>query len=71
MLGHMKTDGLLDRCYLKGKTGDAIHAILCGIGHNLRLLNYLREQLCPRLFLAMLRFIESAFAPASNLRLAN
>lgn len=46
MIGHMKQDGLLDRCPLKGKEGDAIHALLCGIGHNLRLMmNFLREQL--------------------------
>lgn len=36
MIGHMKNDGLLERCHLKGTNGDAIHAILCGIGHNLR-----------------------------------
>lgn len=41
MIGYMKQDGLLGRCHLKGKMGDAIHAILCGVGHNLRLLrNY-------------------------------
>ena len=46
MIGHMKNDGLLDRCHLKGVEGDAIHALLCGIGHNLRLmLNFLRKQL--------------------------
>ena len=38
VIGHMKNDGLLDRCHLKGLLGDALHAILCGIGHNLRLL---------------------------------
>ena len=36
IIGHMKVDGLLERCHLKGTKGDAIHAILCGIGHNLR-----------------------------------
>lgn len=36
MIGHMKVDGLLERCHLKGAEGDAIHAILCGVGHNLR-----------------------------------
>jgi IS5 family transposase len=36
IIGHMKVDGLLERCHLKGTNGDAIHAILCGIGHNLR-----------------------------------
>jgi len=34
----MKTDGLLARNWLKGSDGDAIHAVLCGAGHNLRLL---------------------------------
>lgn len=38
MIGHMKTDGLLDRNWLKGAFGDAIHAILCGAGHNLRMI---------------------------------
>ena len=38
VIGHMKTDGRLDRNYLKGKGGDRINAILCGAGHNFRLL---------------------------------
>jgi hypothetical protein len=37
-IGHMKTDGLLARNWLKGSDGDAIHAVLCGAGHNLRLI---------------------------------
>ena len=46
MIGHMKNDGLLDRCHLKGKQGDAVRALLCGIGHNVRqLLNFIRKQL--------------------------
>jgi len=35
-IGHMKNDGLLGRNFLKGMKGDAINAILCGVGHNLR-----------------------------------
>jgi IS5 family transposase len=35
-IGHMKSDGLLGRNFLKGMQGDAINAILCGAGHNLR-----------------------------------
>ena len=43
-IGHMKTDGRLGRNWLKGSEGDAIHAVLCGAGHNLRLLlRYLRH----------------------------
>jgi IS5 family transposase len=42
-IGHMKTDGRLARCALKGTLGDAIFAVLCGCGHNIRkILDYLR-----------------------------
>jgi len=34
----MKADGKLGRNWLKGRIGDAIHAVLCGAGHNIRLL---------------------------------
>ncbi len=37
-IGHMKMDGRLGRNPLKGALGDALHAVLCGAGHNLRLL---------------------------------
>jgi IS5 family transposase len=37
-IGHMKTDGRLSRNPLKGALGDALHAVLCGAGHNIRLL---------------------------------
>jgi IS5 family transposase len=35
-IGHMKADGLLGRNFLKGMQGNAINAILCGVGHNMR-----------------------------------
>jgi IS5 family transposase len=45
-IGHMKTDGRLARCGLKGTIGDAIFAVLCGCGHNLRkILAHLRAWL--------------------------
>jgi transposase, IS5 family len=37
-IGHMKNDGKLGRNYLKGCLGDSINAVLCGIGHNLRII---------------------------------
>ncbi|TNC69872.1 IS5 family transposase, partial [Rubellimicrobium roseum] len=45
-IGHMKTDGRLARCGLKGTMGDALFAVLCGCGHNLRkILTHLRAWL--------------------------
>lgn len=38
MIGHMKSDGLLARNWLRGALGDAMHAVLCGAGHNLRMI---------------------------------
>ena len=44
--GDRPTDGRLDRNFLAGARGDAINALLCGAGYNLRLiLNYLRRLL--------------------------
>jgi IS5 family transposase len=37
-IGHMKMDGRLGRNPLKGALGDALHAVLCGAGYNIRLL---------------------------------
>ena len=53
MIGHMKLDGRLARNHLKGAVGDAIHALLCGAGHNLRLI--LRH--LARLVRALLRLL--------------
>ena len=45
-IGHMKMDGRLDRNPLKGALGDALHAVLCGAGHNIRLLLKKLRLLC-------------------------
>lgn len=37
-IGHMKSDGRLRRNWLKGALGDALHAMLWGAGHNLRMI---------------------------------
>ena len=34
----MKNDGKLRRNWLKGSLGDALNALLCGAGHNLRMI---------------------------------
>jgi len=48
-IGHMKMDGRLDRNPLKGALGDAIHAVMCGAGHNLRLILAALRLYCARM----------------------
>jgi len=38
IIGHLKSDGLLGRNYLKGRIGDQINVMLSCAGHNLRLI---------------------------------
>jgi len=46
VIGHMKNGGKLGRNYLLGALGDAIDALFCGAGRNIRLiLKKLREKL--------------------------
>jgi transposase, IS5 family len=45
VIGHLKSDGRLDRNYLKGESGDKINALLCGCGANIRKL--ITAFLCP------------------------
>ena len=35
-IGHLKSDHRMDRCWLQGAMGDALHAISCAAGYNLR-----------------------------------
>ncbi|MBB5462776.1 IS5 family transposase [Paraburkholderia sp. Cpub6] len=52
-IGHMKSDGKLGRNWLKGAVGDALHAVLCGAGRNLRMILRKLSVFCA-LILAML-----------------
>lgn len=47
-IGHMKMDGRLGRNPLKGALGDALHAVMCGTGHNRRLILAALRHLCAR-----------------------
>ncbi|MDE3028975.1 MAG: hypothetical protein KGH84_11310, partial [Paracoccaceae bacterium] len=68
-IGHMKSDGRLARCPLKGTFGDAIFAVLCGCGHNIRkILAHLRA-----LMIAILAVVLAAVSPEidqPNVRIA-
>ena len=36
IIGHLKSNGLMFRNFFRGFTGDKTHAVLCGVGLNLR-----------------------------------
>ena len=36
MIGHTKADNRMDRCWLQGALGDALHALGCAAGYNVR-----------------------------------
>src|SRR5215467_4586028 len=67
VIGHMKTDGHLGRCYLKGRDGDAANVILTAVGHNLRLVLAWLSALPRLIVLALLQ----AFATPSALKSAS
>ena len=60
-IGHLKSDNRMDRCWLKGALGDALHTISCAAGYNLR---WLMRQVALRrikaLFLRALRAMRDA-----------
>ena len=44
IIGHLKAEGHLGRCYLKGRAGDAANVVLSAAGHNFRrILAWLRD----------------------------
>ena len=53
VIGHLKSDGLVERNRLLGAHGDAINAILAAAGHNLRLLVAWLRALCTLLGAAL------------------
>ena len=64
VIGHMKNDGHLGRCHLKGREGDAANVILTAVGHNLRLVLAWLSSLLRLILLALCR--ATSVAPALN-----
>lgn len=58
-IGHLKSDHRMDRCWLKGQLGDALHAVLCAAGYNLRWLMraMVRLGLAPAFLRSLLRWL--------------
>jgi transposase, IS5 family len=74
-IGHAKSDHRMDRCWLQGASGDALHAVLCAAGFNIRwLLRAIAAKGLKGLLLALsqwmlwLRWITSALPIASTAR---
>ena len=50
-IGNLKSDHRMDRCWLQGALGDALHSISCAAGYNLRwLLRVIAGDGAPRAF---------------------
>ena len=57
VIGQMKSDGRLARNFLKGVEGDAMNALLCGAGYNLRKILKKLRLLCAQLGISMQRLL--------------
>jgi IS5 family transposase len=73
VIGHVKQDHGMQRCWLKGSEGDALHAVLCAAGYNLRWLlraiarKGLKALFAPVLWLASLtEWLVSALGHSPN-----
>jgi IS5 family transposase len=66
VIGHMKAEGHLGRCYLKGRHGDAANAILTAAGHNFRRILAWLRMLLRLLLIALARAftVRPALKPA-------
>jgi transposase, IS5 family len=76
-IGHAKSDHRMDRCWLQGAEGDALHAVLCAAGFNIRwLLRAIAAKGLKAFLLAFSqwapwqRWIASALSIASTVRVA-
>jgi transposase, IS5 family len=65
-IGHLKSDHRMDRCWLRGALGDALHALSCAAGYNLRWL--LRAIARLGIGPAFLRLLQAALSQAQALR---
>lgn len=61
-IGHTKHDHGLQRCWLKGADGDALHTVLCAAGYNLRWLLRAIARLGIAAVFLYLQFLAALFA---------
>ena len=65
-IGHLKSDHRMDRCWLAGSIGDALHTVLCAAGYNLRWLMRAVARLGLKGFFALIAFILWFSIPISH-----
>jgi transposase, IS5 family len=70
-IGHTKSDNRMDRCWLGGSSGDALHAVLCAAGFNIRwLLRAIAAKGLAALLLLLSQLTVYAASIANVLRIA-
>ena len=57
VIGHMKNDGRLRTNWLKGSEGDALHAVMCGVGYNLRMILKAIRLFCAGIYDGFMRWL--------------
>lgn len=62
VIGHLKSDGRLARNFLKGIAGDAMNALLCGAGHNMRKILKKLRLLCAQLGITIQQLLHNAIS---------
>ena len=62
-IGHLKADHRMNRCWLPGASGDAIHAVLCAAGYNLR---WLLRAIIARGITALFLCLENGWRQQAN-----
>jgi transposase, IS5 family len=65
VIGHLKNDSHLGRCFLKGRHGDAANVVLSAVGYNFRLIIAWLRILLRVLWLTLLRYFMPAPAATS------
>ena len=66
MIGHTKADNRMGRCWLQGAVGDALHALSCAAGYNIRWLLRAIARLGPKV--AYLRLLMAAVTVSADIK---
>ena len=65
-IGHLKADHRMDRCWLQGALGDALHTVLCAAGYNLRWLLRAMVRLGHTALFFALNFLRNVLTAATH-----